>query len=914
MTRTKTTPTPQTSSDRAAADRAWHAEPVAAVAAVQDSPAEGLTGREAAARLARFGPNALPREKRRGPLSRLLGQFNNVLIYVLLASAALTALMAHWIDTGVILAVVAINAAIGFVQEGRAEAALGAIRAMLAPAATVRRDGRWQRLDAAELVPGDRVRLESGDLVAADLRLADTRALTIAEAALTGESVPVAKTVDPVAAEAYLGERTGMAYSGTQVVAGRGEGIVVATGRGTELGRIGGMVALAGSGETPLVRLLDQFARRLSLVIVGIGLAVFAIGWLLRGYALEEMFLALVGLLVSAIPEGLPAVVTITLAIGVERMARRKAIVRRLPVVETLGAVNTICTDKTGTLTENRMVVAAIGIGGEILAGDALDRARDARHAWLAQIGVLCNEAAIAGATADNPVGDPTETALIAFAHRVGIEAGIAAGTGAGIGAGIGADIAVGDAERLDLLPFESERGYMAALYRQPDDSVLVVVKGAPERLFTLTDLEWRPDGAVPADLGAWHRMVERMAAGGQRVLAAAMATLPRGSDSLDGIDMGELALVGLFGLIDPPRPEVRAAIADCHAAGIDVKMITGDHPVTARAIAEALGLPSSSVLTGRDIDALDDAALAARVGEVDIVARATPENKLRLVEAIAGAGKVVAMTGDGVNDAPALRRADVGIAMGKRGTDAARHAAEIVLADDNFATIAAAVREGRTIYDNLKKTIVFLLPTNGGEALTIVTAILVGMALPIAPLQILWINMITAVTLGLALAFEPAEPDIMRRPPRPRGARLLDARMAWIAGFASVVMLAGALAGFLLGQAFGGDVAAARTIAVNALVGLETTFLFSVRYADRGAISLPGLRGTPAVWIALAIVCLGQLAFTYLPVFHLLFGSTALDVPQLALSLAIAAAGFFIYEGEKQVRLAWRRRGRKRG
>jgi magnesium-transporting ATPase (P-type) len=885
----------------------WHALPAEeALRRLGASPA-GLEGAEAARRLAEHGPNRLPAAKPRGPLRRLTEQFNNLLIHVLVASALITAALGHWLDAAVILAVVVLNAIVGFIQEGRAEQALDAIRGMLTPQASVLRDGRRRTVEATELVPGDLVLLEAGDKVPADLRLVRARGFRVEEAALTGESVPVEKSVEPVAAEAPLGDRACLAFSGTLVATGQAEGVVVATGAATELGRISAMLGAVEPLTTPLLRQMNIFARRLTLVILALSAAVFAFAWLVRGYAAEEAFMAVVGIAVAAIPEGLPAVLTITMAIGVRRMAARNAILRRLPAVETLGAVSVICTDKTGTLTRNEMAVAAAetaagsfeasgagyaphGAVAPAAGGDAPPGA-PAALAEFARAAVLCNDAALREDPASGWVveGDPMEGALLAFAARTGEEP----------------EALRRRFPRLDAIPFDARHRFMATLHPGEDGGAFAVVKGAPERLLALC--ECARGGAAPLDLPAWQARVEALAAQGQRVLAIATRPMPAGARALapGDVESGGLELLGLVGLIDPPREEAIVAVADCQAAGIRVKMITGDHAATAGAIARQVGLRGSgAVVTGQEIEALDEAALRDRARDTDVFARASPEHKLRLVEALQAEGAVVAMTGDGVNDAPALKRAEVGVAMGRKGTEAAKEAAEMVLADDNFATIAAAVHEGRTVYDNVQKVIAWTLPTNGGEALTVIAAILLGVTLPLTPVQILWINMVTAVALGLTLAFEPAEPDVMRRPPRNPREPLLSGFLLWRVVLVSTLFMLGAFGIFALVEARGGTLEAARTAVVNVIVVLEIAYLFSVRYQRMTSLTWRGALGTWPVLIGVGTVVLLQLAFTYAPPLQMLFASRPLD--PIADGLPILAAGaalLGLLEVEKHLR-----------
>ncbi len=880
-----------------------HALPVEVVLAELDAAPDGLEPGEAAARLAAEGPNRLPTAPRTGPLQRFLRQFHNVLIYALLVAAAIAAAIGHLIDAGVILAVVLVNAAIGFVQEGRAEEALAALGAMLQPTASVLRGGRRRTVPAEELVRGDVVLLEAGDRVPADLRVVRTRDLRVDEAILTGESVAAEKTTEAVDADAALGDRRSMAFSGTLVVAGVGRGVVAATGGATELGRISAMLGRVETLETPLVRQMDRFGRQLTLLVLGLGVLVFAVAFGLRGYAAGDAFMAVVGLAVAAIPEGLPAVMTITLAIGTQRLARRNAIVRRLPAVETLGSVSVICTDKTGTLTKNEMTAASVVLagagriaisgagyaprGGFERDGRALDAADEPRLLELLRDGVLCNDATLNLEGEDWRVdGDPTEAALVVAAAKAGLDE-------------------TQERERwprTDAIPFDSQHRFMASLHHDHTGHGRIVVKGAPERLLAMCQAQASPAGSVPLDEDFWRARADELARDGQRLLAVAVRATSAEHRMLTFDDVeGGLELSGLVGLIDPPRDEVPAAVAACREAGIAVKMITGDHVVTAAAIARSLALADGDgALTGAELDDLDDAALRAVLPKASVFARTAPAHKLRLVQALQAGGEVVAMTGDGVNDAPALKRADVGIAMGRKGSEAAKEAAEMVLADDHFATIVAAVREGRTVYDNLKKVIAWTLPTNGGEAFAIVAAIAFGLALPITPVQILWVNMITAVGLGLTLAFEPTEPLTMRRPPRPSDEPLLAPLLLWRVVFVSGLFVLGAFGVFFRALAQGLDLETARTLVVNALVAMEIFYLFSARYTHGSAFTREGLRGTRAVWAGVGFVALAQLAFTYAPPAQLLFETRALALGDLALVVGVGVAVFALVELEK--------------
>ncbi len=868
--------------------------PEACLAAL-DAGADGLSSAEAARRLGICGPNAITVVAGPGAVTRFLMQFHNVLIYVLLAAAGVTAALQHWVDTGVILAVVLVNAVISFIQEGKAEEAMKAIRQMLAPKAAVLRDGRRVTVEAGQLVPGDVLLLEAGDKVPADLRLLEARGLSAQEAILTGESLPVGKDTAAVAGAAALGDRHSMLWSGTLVTQGTARGLVVATGAGTEIGRIGGLLNATEQLTTPLVAQMDHFARWLSFLIILSAALLLVYGAFVQHQAFDQMFMAVVSIAVAAIPEGLPAVMTITLAIGVQTMARRHAIVRRLPAIEAIGSVSVICTDKTGTLTRNEMMVAAAETaeGGFSVAGEgyaprgAITRLDGGPAGDLARLGLaaaLCNDAALLDRAGDWTVeGDPMEGALLAFAGKIG-----------------------GDmtARRLDAIPFDSRHRFMAVMTEGPFGR-LVHVKGAPERVLRM---------CRGINLDDWHERAEALARRGMRVLALAERT-ESGTQSgtgtrLDsaGLD-GTLTLLGLVGLLDPPRPEAVRAIAECRAAGIRVKMITGDHAGTAAAIAAAVGLEHPTrVLTGHELDRLDDAELSLEALSVDVFARTSPEHKLRLVAALQANGLSVAMTGDGVNDAPALKRADAGIAMGLKGSEAAREAADLVLADDNFATIAAAVRQGRTVYDNLTKVISWTLPTGAGESMVLVLALLLGHALPVTAVQILWVNLITAVTLGLALAFEPTEPGTMTRPPRRRDAPVLSSELVWHVVLVAALFLAAVFSLFTYALDRGLSLPEAQTMAMNTLVVLEIFHLFFIRNIHGTSLTFAAIKGTPVIWTVIAIVTGAQFAVTYVPPFQAALGTAALSLFDGLLIVAVGVAFFAILELEKQLRLGFRR------
>jgi magnesium-transporting ATPase (P-type) len=890
---------------------AWHALDDAQLAQALGLPAAdqagGLSGAEAGRRLARFGPNRLPQQARRSAWVRFLLQFHNVLLYVMMAAAVVTAALGHWVDTGVLLAAVVINAVIGFIQEGKAEAALDAIRDMLSPRATVVRDGRRQEIDASELVPGDRVLLASGDRIPADLRLLAVHELRVEEAALTGESLPVAKQLPPVAADAPLGDRACMAYCGTLVVFGQATGVVVGTGSQTELGHIDTMLSQVEASTTPLLRQIDRFGRWLAVFILAFGAVTFAFGTGVRGIPASEMFMMVVALVASAIPEGLPAIMTVTLALGVQRMARRRAIVRRLPAVEALGAVTVICSDKTGTLTRNEMTVQRVmcadarfvvtGAGyvpeGQFQLNEKpVDPQAHAALWQTLHAGVLCNDARMREEAAGvwQVEGDPTEGALLVLGSK----------------AGLAHDALVAQWPRGSSIPFESEHRFMASANVAPDGQQWVFIKGAPERVMDFCTQAMGADGPVPLDVDDWRRMATDIAAQGLRLLALAVKPGDGRPLAMANVDAGALdgaTLLALVGIVDPPRDEAIAAIRDCHTAGIRVKMITGDHAETARAIGAQLAIGvGKPALTGAEVELMDDDSLRRAVAEVDVFARASPEHKLRLVQALQANGQTVSMTGDGVNDAPALKRADVGVAMGLKGTEAAKEAGDIVLADDNFATIAKAVREGRAVYDNLRKFILFMLPTNGGEALIVIAAILFQLTLPLTAAQVLWINMVTSSALGLALAFEPAEPGIMRRRPRPPSAPLLSRLGVWRIVLVSVAMMVSGLGLFLWALGQGTSLEAARTMAVNTVVMAEMFYLLGSRHVTDTVLSREGLLGNPYVLLSLAACVPLQLAFTYWPFLQEVFGSAALTGTQWLWVVAAGSLTFWVVELEKAV------------
>ncbi|MCK9794073.1 HAD-IC family P-type ATPase [Isoptericola sp. 4D.3] len=905
------------------------ARPPAEVLAALRTDERGLTAADAAARLAEVGPNRLPPPERDPLWKRVLVHFDDVLIYILLVSAVLKAILGDWVDFTVILLVAVVNAAIGFIQEGRAESALNGIRQMLSVHAEARRDGAWAKVDADDVVPGDVVRVRSGDRVPADVRLLAATNLRVEESALTGESVAASKRVDAVADDAGVGDRTSMLFSGTLVAAGQGVGVVTATGERTEIGRIQTMISEVTSLETPLTKQLDRFGKLLAALILGMAVVMVIIGRVVHDFSVPELVSASIGFAVAAVPEGLPALVTITLALGVQQMARRRAITRKLPAVETLGSVTTICSDKTGTLTKNEMTARTVrtagrtfdvaGAGyapvGELTLAPATagepprhaDLAGDRDLAAVVAAMMLCNDARVvpggSGGEGDDwrLVGEPTEGALRSLGMKSGFD--------------------TQGWSRVDLVPFESENKYMATLDRAPDGGLVVHVKGAPDRVLDRCATQSAPDGsAVPLDRAFWEAQIDEIGGRGLRVLAAARTRPAAGATTLEASDVDAgLELCGLVGIVDPPRPEAIDAIAQCRDAGIAVKMITGDHAGTAVAIGREMGIvdgpagpdgtgEAPAVLTGAELEAMSTEQLRAVVRDVSVYARTSPEHKIRIVSALQAHGEVVAMTGDGVNDAPALTQADVGVAMGIKGTEATKDAAEVVLADDNFATIERAVEEGRRIYDNIRKSVLFLLPTNGAQSLVILVAVLFGLTLPLAPVQVLWINMITAVTLSLGLAYERAEPDIMSRAPRDPGASILDAAFVRRILVVSLLIGGATLFAFYAERAQGAPLAEAQTTAVTMLALGQLAYLFNCRFLDRSSLTLDVLRGNRVVWVSAAALIALQCVFVYTPFMHTWFDSAPIGLEEWAKTLGLALVVFLLVEGVKAVGRARRR------
>ncbi len=870
---------------------------------VLESSPDGLTEEESAKRLETYGYNKLPEGEPQSLLKRFLLQFHNVLIYLLLGAAVVTLLLEYWVDTIVILAVVLINALIGFIQEGKAERAIESIRQMLSLDAMVIRGGRRKKINAEHLVPGDIVLLEPGDRVPADLKLLEVKNLKIEEAVLTGESIAVEKRAEPDDPKALTADRKSVAFSGTSVVYGRGRAVVMTTGAETELGKINRMITEVEKITTPLLRQIAQFGRTLAIIILSVAGLLFLIGYTIRQFQVDELFMIVISLAVAAIPEGLPAIMTITLAIGVQAMARRNAIIRKLPTVETLGSVTVICSDKTGTLTRNEMTVKSVvtsgadyhveGVGyqpdGAITKDDSTVEPQNEPVLFeLIKTVHSCNDASLYQENGEWKMdGDPTEGALITLGFKAGLYSF--------------------NPPQLDQIPFESEHRYMATL-NEVDGEPVLYVKGAPERVLPMCRDQKTDSGECPVDEPFWKQKTEELADQGYRVMAAAIAKPGKPSSTIRHEDLQGLTFLGVIGIIDPPRPEAIEAIKKCREAGIQVKMITGDHLLTARAIGGELGIGNGQeAISGADLETISDTELTSIARKYDIFARTSPEHKLRLVKALQADNRICAMTGDGVNDAPALKRADVGIAMGIKGTEVTKEASEMVLADDNFASIANAVEEGRRIYDNLRKAILFIIPTNGAQSLVIMAAVLTGTVLPVTPVQILWVNMVTAVTLALALSFEQAEPNVMRRPPRDSDAPILGGYFIWRIGLVSFLIggLTLMVYGWLMQQGY--EIEAARTIAVNTLVAGQLFYLFNCRRMYSPAWG-KGFWGNKSVFITAAILIGLQLLFTYAPIMQVSFGTDAIAMIYWVFPLCAGVIVFILVEFEKLLvrRLKW--------
>ncbi len=889
----------------------WHQLPPQQVVQLLNSDPEfGLDKFEIARRQERFGRNVIATEKKQSALIRFLKQFNNPLMILLVASSIITAVVKDLLDAAIIFAVVLVNAIVSFVQESQAEAAIESLIGSLAAESLVLRYGRQEKVSAQELVPGDIVLLNAGDKVPADMRIITAKNLQISEAALTGESLPAEKAHDRVLPEeTVIGDRVNMAYASTLVTSGTGKGVVIATKEYTEIGRISQLISSAEQLQTPLTRKIAQFSQWVLVAILALSAGVVGIN-LLQGQDLVDTITSAIALAVAMIPEGLPTALTVTLAIGVQRMAKKNAIIRRLPAVEALGSTTVICTDKTGTLTQNEMTVQEIFSGGQLfsvsgigynpqgdirLGADTLLPAPDSALYRTLLAGVLDNDAALDASAAELSFsGDPTEVALLAAGAKASI-------TRAG---------AEKQSPRVDILPFDSAAKFMATLHRQ-DNKHVIYIKGALESLENKLAFIMAADGAVQPLSGLQQitYRADNMASRGLRVLAFAMKEMPAGTDHITSADLEDgLVFLGLQGMLDPPRMEVASAIAACQSAGIAVKMITGDHPLTAASIARQIGImrtdagQSSRTITGRELTQLTDDQLIAAIKDIDVFSRVSPDQKLRLVEALQTQGNVVSMTGDGVNDGPALKRADIGIAMGITGTDVAKEASDMVLTDDNFTTIENAVEEGRGIFDNIIKIISWTLPTNIGEGLIILVSMLLGEVLPIIPIQILWINMVTVGVLGIVLALESKDPGIMERAPRDPSDPIIT---GWLAPRIIFVGLMILLSGFLLFEwelSLGASLEVARSVAVNAVVFTEIFFLLNSRSLIYSPFQIGFFKNR---WLIIGIIAMVglQALFTYAPFMNAIFSSAPFGFNAWWRLLGFALLTFIIVEIEKLIR-----------
>ncbi|TKK20687.1 carbonate dehydratase [Enterobacter cancerogenus] len=888
--------------------RPFYQQSVEEALAANHSTVDGLSSTEAAARLQQYGENALPQKPGKPAWLRFLAHFNDVLIYVLLVAALLKLIMGHWVDMFVILGVAIINALIGHIQESNAEKSLQSIRNMLSSEAVVIRQGNHETIPTTALVPGDIVVIRAGDRIPADLRVIEAHNLRVEEAILTGESTVVEKNTDALSGELPLGDRYNLLYSGTTVSAGGGKGLVVATGGETELGHINQMMSDIEKHRTPLMVQMDKLGKTIFITILVMMVVLFVFSLLFRDMPVSELVLSLISLAVAAVPEGLPAIISIILSLGVQAMARRKAIIRKLPTVETLGAMTVICSDKTGTLTMNEMTVKAVITAGTTyrVEGDSYEPVGNIHpiddptpvtvtpgsllERYLRTID-LCNDSQLMKDEQGlwKITGGPTEGALKVLAAKISLPAL--------------------DTEMRSKIPFDSQYKYMSTLYRLGDEEVILIT-GAPDVLFRLCQYQQTETGLQPFDQPYWEGKIEEYAREGLRMVAAAWKPAADGQRELDHANLQDgVILLGIAGMMDPPRPEAITAIADCLQAGIRVKMITGDHPQTAMSIGQMLGIGNAaSAITGRELEAMDDPQLSEAAQKYDIFARTSPEDKFRLVQALQSRQEVVGMTGDGVNDAPALKRADVGIAMGIKGTEVTKEAADMVLTDDNFATIARAVHEGRRVYDNLKKTILFIIPSNIAQALLIIIALLAGNLIPLTPVLILWMNMATSATLSFGLAFEAGERDIMNRPPRKSNLHVMDGFAIWRVVFVGLMI---AISAFVLEawlQPRGYSPEFIRTVLLQMLVTAQWFYMLNCRVTDGFSLS-KGLLANKGIWIVSAVLLILQLLIIYAPFMQMLFGTEALPFRYWVITFLIGFAMFLIVEVEKPLTRRWRKK-----
>lgn len=889
--------------------RNWHAAESSEVLNLIESSENGLSVAEAKKRLSEFGKNLIQRDKGDGVLKLLWGQINNPLIWVLIGSGTLAVLLGKITDGLVVLSVVVINTIIGFIQEYKAGKAIEALADMVPENATVLRDGQYTTIPVAEIVPGDLVQLAAGDRVPADMRLINQKNLSVEEAALTGESLPSQKSIDPVSKDAVIGDRKCMVYSGTLVTSGSATAVVVTTGMLTELGKISDMLSQTTDLKTPLTQKLEVIGKYLTIGIVAITLVILVMGTIratgqgvLLGLALKDSLIFAIALAVGAIPEGLPAVVTIALSIGVQRMAKRKAIIRKLPAVETLGSTTVICTDKTGTLTRNEMTVRELwtsshhlqltgegySVSGVFMANNEEVNELPADIELLLKDAVLCSDSNIQEEGGYYSItGDPTEAALVVAAAKAGIDPGKLRQ----------------DYARKDVIPFDSQLQYMATLNGETERRI--IIKGAPEVIMKRCAVHI---GGSPLEIQQVLAQIELMGSKGMRVLAVAQKDFNK--TELSDIDVQDgFQFIGLLGMIDPPRAEAVEAIKLCHDAGIVVKMITGDHRATARSIGMEIGLSESGdVVTGVELSKMDDETLKETAANTNVFARVAPEHKLRLVKALQNSNQIVAMTGDGVNDAPALKQSNIGVAMGITGTSVSKESADIVLADDNFSSISAAVEEGRRVYDNLLKSLAFLLPTNLGLALILVYGIMFfpfnpltkELLLPMLPTQLLWINLVAAIALALPLAYEVKELEVMKRPPRRPDEPLFNAFVTFRVFFVSILMTAGTLLLFsreysnALNEGIEASIALSRsqTIAVTFVIVFQVFYMIICRSLKDSVFKM-GFFSNKKVFVGIAIIVVLHSLFIYTPFMQKVFGTTALDLRDLMVAIGV---GFLIF------------------
>jgi len=887
----------------------WHNIKASEVAKILGVSTEtGLSSAEVEVKTEKYGKNILTKKKRESAFVRFLLQFHQPLIYILLAATVVTFFLDEYVDSAVIFGVVLINAIIGYIQETKALKAIDALEGSLASKSAVIRNGKKQVIDAIDIVPGDVVLLRSGDKFPADIRLFELRDMQVDESALTGESVPVQKHIDPVASDNVLGDRFCMGFSSTNVTYGQGRGIVVATGDYTEVGKIQKSIAGAQDLETPLTLKIKSFSQLLLWVIIGLSLILILVG-LVRGESFGEIFMVAVALAVGAIPEGLPVAVTIMLALGVSKMAKRKAIIRKLVAVETLGSTNVICSDKTGTLTENQMTVQKVFAGGKYfdvtglgykpegtieLDGKPVDLKLHKSLSLCLKAGLLCNDSGLKEKNGAWMIeGEPTEGALLV----------------SGLKAGFKIEELENSLPRLSSIPFESEYQYMATLHG--GDQHIIFMKGASEAILERCSEMYDEKGElIPLDKNKILEKVEELAAQGLRVLGFAMKIPSMELERVDHEDTGsEMIFLGVQGMIDPPRKEAIEAVALCQKAGIDVKMITGDHAITAASIADQIGLQGQrengmlKALNGKELQLLENGEFADAAESVAVFARVSPDQKLRLVKALQGRGKIVAMTGDGVNDGPALKQANIGVAMGITGTDVAKDASDMVLTDDNFSSIEGAVEEGRSVFDNLTKFIVWTLPTNLGEGLVVLAAVVIGYQLPILPVQLLWINMTTAILLGLMLAFEPKEPGIMDRPPRPAEQPILTFDLIMRTLLVGTLIMIAAFGLYIyevdyLNQSH----SYGQTVATSVFIFMEAAYLFNCRSTVRPLEEI-GFFTNKWIFFGIAAMTFFQLLYIYTPVMNTLFNSSPLQMDTWWRIIAVSVALFVIVTIEKRIR-----------